>query len=283
MKSNKGFTLIELLVVIAILGLLIAVLLPALRAAKIQAQMVVCLANMNGLSKAYHTYASDNDTKLVNGNVIRWINQGNGFDLTSISNYPPCWVDCPQDQTYHYQGEPAPDHPSLTEKQLGIMRGALFPYVGDVSGYRCPGDLSRALVPNDDNPYPENYSYRSYCISDLMNGYTSDVRMVKKMTEVVSPSQKFVFLETADSRGWIMGSWYFNTAGYAIDGLTIWHKKRSGFGFADGHAEMHTWTYDVIIDAATLGPTFRDYYTLQDHSQEDVQFLLRGYVPGRIK
>ena len=44
---KKGFTLIELLVVIAIIALLMAVILPALKSAKIQAQGTVCVSNLN--------------------------------------------------------------------------------------------------------------------------------------------------------------------------------------------------------------------------------------------
>ena len=42
----SGFTLIELLVVIAIIGLLLAVLVPALGKAKEQAREVVCRAHL---------------------------------------------------------------------------------------------------------------------------------------------------------------------------------------------------------------------------------------------
>ena len=285
MKTGKGFTLIELLVVIAIIGLLVAVILPALKAAKIQAQMVVCLANMNGLSKAYHAYTSENNTFLINGDVPRYPGQ-QGMDLAALTNRPPFWVDAPQNENYQYTGEPSgSDPPTLSDKQIGIMRGKLFPYVGDVSGYHCPGDLGRSLVPNsyggqNNNPHPDNYPYRSYCISDLLNGWRDDDRKVYKMTEIVSPSKKFVFLETTDSRGWIMGSWYFDTENYSIDGLTMWHKKRSGFGYADGHAEMYKWTYEVIIQNCQM-ESYSDYFTLYpDINHEDVQFLLSGYVPG---
>ena len=44
MRERSGFTLIELLVVIAVIALLLAILMPALRAAKGQAQMAACSA-----------------------------------------------------------------------------------------------------------------------------------------------------------------------------------------------------------------------------------------------
>ena len=57
-KHSPAFTLIELLVVIAIIGILIALLLPALSRAKLQAQRTVCLANLQQLSLGCKMYAA---------------------------------------------------------------------------------------------------------------------------------------------------------------------------------------------------------------------------------
>jgi prepilin-type N-terminal cleavage/methylation domain-containing protein/prepilin-type processing-associated H-X9-DG protein len=59
-KRTHGFTLIELLVVVAIIALLISVLLPSLAAARNQAKVTACLANLHDLGVALHTYAFDN-------------------------------------------------------------------------------------------------------------------------------------------------------------------------------------------------------------------------------
>jgi prepilin-type N-terminal cleavage/methylation domain-containing protein/prepilin-type processing-associated H-X9-DG protein len=175
-SRNNGFTLIELLVVIAIIGLLLAIIVPALSKAKDKAKFLLC-------KNALHQYGLAGELYLIESDEVfpepyDWLYNYNTFGFTAAC----AWHDIRNDYDVNPQNA-----------------GTLWPYLNTKEVHVCPKFLGIAKQygldhdPASHDPSIAIVPQYSYC----MNGYLGEgwYSVVPKRPEVKGPAGVFYFCE----------------------------------------------------------------------------------------
>jgi prepilin-type N-terminal cleavage/methylation domain-containing protein/prepilin-type processing-associated H-X9-DG protein len=85
MRKPKGFTLVELLIVIAIIGVLVALLLPAVQAARAAARRSQCASNLRQIGLAMHQYCDVHRGKFPH--VMHGVDPRTGKPITQLQSW----------------------------------------------------------------------------------------------------------------------------------------------------------------------------------------------------
>jgi len=154
-RTGRGFTLVELLVVIAIIGILIALLLPAVQAAREAARRLQCTNNLSNLAKAMNTYHSSNGT-FPAGEIHGKVGDP-GYTYQS-----------------YYSDATARNH-CYWEGRIGMWMNLIFPQMGQMGDYT---QLDFGIYPqyasaNNVKIMQKPYEFL-FCPSDSFRGLTSN-------------------------------------------------------------------------------------------------------------
>jgi len=221
MKKQNAFTLIELLVVIAIIALLMAIMMPALRAVRNQARKTVCNVHVGGLGLALRMYVDDHDGKTHNS-------PNNGL-----------W-------------DNAHENPSVVTKygpndSMAYWGIAYFPYAENKKIFACPAAERVDDWPEWGAPWGRlAQQYFAYCSYGL-NGYITDKKIdleFKRHSEIIA-FQDHIEQKLDDN-----GDMFHIRPGDRIN-LPQWRpSSQGGSGFVDS-----TWSGDQWHD--TVQECFR--------------------------
>ncbi len=253
--AGRGFTLIELLVVIAIIGILLAIMLPALSYAREQAKLLNCLNNLKQAGVKCHVYGSDFQELPSNHDPTNVF-----YDTTTAPGVPArlgvtmsgrgYWVAALK-QAGHLDGRGADDYDHPEMQCTSALTGGANRWAGRSGGdntprfqYGGPGTWKHDLIYYGHNTFLVYISEREKLVDTSLDFYSpmAAMRWRGKTQGTIAG---------CPSMGQVTGgAWYFREphmrslpnpfpnagAGWDSQADIYWMPRGRNYLFFDGHA-----------------------------------------------
>ncbi len=212
-RRRSGFTLVELLVVIAIIGILIALLLPAVNAARESARSATCKNNLRQFGIGYNVYAENNRGFFTSG-AADFCRDGCFTEVGFIAdlvnnNIPTGEMLCPTNDI------------QMTEKY------------NDLLAEECPSalDPNGNTLPSCGIPLLGSTDSACRLLDDPNIGAGSDLEARRQVVE------DFIWERNYNSN--YAASWFFVRTGVKLDSLgnVLVHPAQTGSGCKSGPKE----------------------------------------------
>ena len=216
-RESTGFTLVELLVVIAIIGILAALLMPSLSAAKNKAAKATDINNLRQMMVALHIYTVDSQDVLPRPNWDNGWSEG--------------WL---------YKADTSVSGPG----RFRLEGGSFWPLLTQAKIYVCPKDNPQMSHWSDKFKATVQRSQQlsSYAMNGAVTGYTLMLGRPVKLS-LMRPGD-CAFWETDETE-----PYYFNDgANYPPEGVSARHAQggvQAAFDSSVSYVKLEKWYQDV--------------------------------------
>jgi prepilin-type processing-associated H-X9-DG protein len=251
LKNNLGFSLVEVLVVASTVSVLMAITMPAMTKAKLQARAIVCRSNLRQLVLANIGYAGDNDGFCVPAADDYWNSDGLGWGLGGYHRWHGT-----------RDSNDTPFDPS---------KGPLAGYFGDGKVKECPQRVEFTkdlLMTINFESGCGGYGYNMAYIGSRLSfpGFSKNNRYAQtaRISEIKNPDMTLMFADTVFyQNNQYLIEYSFAEQPYTVTGGRVWvgvyttpsihfrHNGLANVGWMDGHIEPKKMAKPILSDTYT--------------------------------